>query len=117
QDPNKLFRLAILQQLRFEARYYLTTGRDTQPYGVLGGGAAGYGNEGGISTYGPCLLAAVGLETQLSRRTVVGVALGYRLIEFARFTDSSGAQRGPEKQGALAQLFGIELVLEGRDPL
>ena len=30
QDPNNLYRLAILQQLRAEARYYLDTGRDVQ---------------------------------------------------------------------------------------
>src|SRR5205085_12042020 len=74
QDPNKLYRLATLQQLRFEARYYITTGRDTQPYASFGGGLAIYGNEGGADTVAGVAYLAIGVETQLSRRTVIGVA-------------------------------------------
>ena len=113
QDPNKLLRLAILQQVRAEARYYLISGRDTEPYGVGGLGVAGYGNEWGVDTWGPAGFLGLGIETQITRRTVVGVALAYRLVYFQDFTDTTGAPRA----AGVAQLIGLDLVLEQRDPI
>ena len=40
-------------------------------------------------------------------RTVVGVALAYRLLHFKSFTDSSGASR----EGGVAQFLGLDFVL------
>ena len=114
QDPNRLYRLAVLQQLRGEARYYVGTGKDTQPYGSFGAGVAGYGNEWGVDTFGPNLFVAIGLETQLSRRTVVGIALAYRAMYLTEFTDPI---TGKPRQSGFAQLIGIDVSLEGRDPL
>jgi hypothetical protein len=114
QDPNRLYRLAILQQLRGEARYYIGTGKDTQPYGSFGAGVAGYGNEWGVDTFGPNVFVAIGLETQLSRRTVVGIALAYRAMYMTKFTDPI---TGEARLSGLAQLIGIDVSLEGRDPL
>ena len=91
QDPNKLLRLAILQQVRAEGRYYFVSGRDTEPYLSTGLGLAGYGNEWGVDTWGPAAFLGLGLETQITRRTVVGVALAYRLLYFQRFTDTRGS--------------------------
>lgn len=113
QDPNNLYRLAILQQARFEGRYYLGTGRVTDPYAAFGGGLAGYGNEWGVDTWGPTASAGGGVEFQITRRTVVGLGLAYRLMWFHRFTDTSGADRAP----GIAQLLGLDLVLEQRDPI
>ena len=113
QDPNKLLRLAILQQARAEARYYFVSGRDTEPYLAAGLGIAGYGNEWGVDTWGPAGFLGLGLETQITRRTVVGVALAYRLLYFQQFTDTSGAPRS----AGLAQLIGVDFVLEQRDPI
>lgn len=113
QDPNKLLRLAILQQARAEARYYFVSGRDTEPYFTGGLGVAGYGNEWGVDTWGPAGFAGFGLETQITRRTVVGVALNYRLIYFQQFKDTTGAARNP----GVAQLIGLDFVLEQRDPI
>jgi len=113
QDPNNLLRLAILQQARAEARYYLTTGRAVEPYGTIGLGVAGYGNEWAVNTFGPAGFLGAGLEAQVTRRTVVGVALAYRLLHFKSFTDSSGAAR----DGGVAQFVGLDLVLEQRDPI
>jgi hypothetical protein len=113
QDPNKLLRLAILQQARAEARYYLTTGRDIEPYATLGLGVAGYGNEWAVDTWGPAGFFGVGLEAQLTRRTVVGIALAYRLLHFKSFTDSSGASR----DSGIARFVGLDFVLEQRDPI
>lgn len=112
QDPNKLYRLAILQQARAEIRYYITTGLDTEPYLAFGGGVAGYGNEWGIDTVGPAAFVALGTETQVSRTNVVGAALGYRAVYFAPFTDTSRTSR----DGALAHLVTLDLCLEVLDP-
>lgn len=113
QDPNKLLRLAILQQARAEARYYFSSGRDFEPYGAGGLGVCGYGNEWGIDTWGPAGFLGIGVEGQITRRTVVGIALAYRMLYFQTFTDSSGASR----DAGIAQLVGLDLVLEQRDPI
>ncbi|MFO0678524.1 MAG: hypothetical protein U0169_18455 [Polyangiaceae bacterium] len=111
QDPNKLYRLAILQQFRFEARYYVATGRRIEPYLAAGAGLAGYGNEWAVDTFGPAAHAGAGMEFQLSRTAVVGLALTYRAIVFRGYTDSSRAVR----DAGLAQLVGIDVTLEARD--
>lgn len=113
QDPNKLLRLAILQQARAEARYYFVSGRVTEPYLSAGLGVAGYGNEWGVDTWGPAGFLGLGLETQITRRTVIGVALAYRLLYFQQFTDTTGAPRS----AGVAQLIGLDFVLEQRDPI
>jgi hypothetical protein len=112
QDPNKLYRLALLQQARAEGRYYLMTARVTEPYAVAGVGLSGYGNEWAIDTWGPNASLGAGLEYQITRHTVVGLALAYRLLHFSRFTDTAGSERSP----GFAQLLGLDLVLEQRDP-
>jgi hypothetical protein len=114
QDPASLYRFATLQQLRAETRWYLATGGyDTQPYMTAGVGMAGYGNEWGVDTWGPVVSVGIGFESQLSRRTVVGVALSYRMIGLRSFVDSTGAER----ESGITQLIGIDLSMEERDPL
>jgi hypothetical protein len=113
QDPNKLLRLAILQQARAEARYYFVSGRDAEAGRKVRLGVAGYGNEWGVDTWGPAGFLGLGLETQITRRTVIGVALAYRLLYFQQFTDTTGAPRS----AGLAQLIGLDFVLEQRDPI
>lgn len=113
QDPNKLLRLAILQQARAEGRYYFVSGRLTEPYVSAGLGVAGYGNEWGVDTWGPGAFIGFGVETQLTRRTVVGVALAYRLLYFQQFRDTTGAER----DAGISQLIGVDFVLEQRDPI
>jgi hypothetical protein len=111
QDPNKLYRIALLQQARAEARYYMMTARVTEPYASLGLGVAGYGNEWAIDTWGPAGSIGAGVEYQITRRTVVGLALNYRLLHLSRFRDTAGSDRAP----GIAQLLGLDLVLEQRD--
>ena len=113
QDPNKLLRLAILQQARAEGRYYFVSGRESEPYLTAGVGVAGYGNEWSVDTWGPSGFGGVGVETQLTRRTVVGLALAYRLLYFQEFVDSTGAARN----AGITQLVGLDLVLEQREPI
>ncbi|MBX3192727.1 MAG: hypothetical protein KF819_37435 [Labilithrix sp.] len=113
QDPNKLLRLAILQQVRGEARYYFVSGRVAEPYASAGLGIAGYGNEWGVDTWGPAGFLGVGVEAQVTRTTVVGVGLAYRLLYFQSFNDSSGAVR----DAGVSQLVGLDLLLEHREPI
>ena len=105
--------LSDAQQARFEARKYFPTGRQAEPYVSGGGGVSGYGDEWGIDTYGPGGFLGGGVEIQITRRTVVGLAAAYRLLWFKSFTDTSGAFRA----AGIAQLFGLDLVLEQRDPI
>ena len=53
------------------------TGLDTQPFATAGAGAVAYGNEWSVDTYGPTAFLGIGVESQLSRRTVVGLSLAY----------------------------------------
>jgi len=113
QDPNKLYRIALLQQARAEGRYYFMTARVTEPYLSAGAGVGGYGNEWAIDTWGPLGSIGGGLEYQITRRTVVGLALAYRLLYTSRFTDTAGTSRDP----GIAQLIGLDLVLEQREAI
>lgn len=112
-DSNKLYRLAILQQVRGEGRYYIDTGRDVEPYGMLGLGLAGYGNEWGVDTFGPVASLSLGAEAQLTRRRVIGAALSYRLLYLKGFTDSGRTLR----EAGIASFIGLDIILEARDPL
>ena len=117
-DSSNLLRLAILQQLRGEARYYLDAGNRLTPYAVLGFGGAFYGNEWNVSAGGPTLSAGLGLEFQVTQSTVIGGALGYRAFLLHHWTDSTGQDRADRYLGfGLAHTIGFELTLELRDPL
>jgi len=113
QNPDSLYRLAILQQARAEFRYYLDTGHDVEPMALGGLGVAGYGNEWAIDTGGPLAFLGVGAELQITRRTVVGLALSYRGIYLGPFMDSGGTHR----EGGIASFVSLDLILEARDPL
>lgn len=111
QDPNNLYRLGLLQQARAEGRYYVGTAREAYPYGAVGLGLTGYGNEWAVDTWGPSGSVGLGIEVQIAQRTVVGAALAYRLAYLSAFVDTSGAAR----DGGIAQLMGLDLVLEQRE--
>lgn len=113
QGSNNLYRLGILQELRGESRYYATTGSTTAPYASLSAGLAGYGNEWMLDTWGPLARIGVGLEIEITRRAVMGVALAHKTLALARFQDPSGVDR----PAAIVQVLGLELVLEERRPL
>jgi len=118
QDSSNLLRLAILQQLRVEGRYYADAGNRLTPYGGLGFGAAFYGNEWNASTAGPTLSAGLGLEFQVTQSTVIGGSLNYRAFLLRGWTDSTGQDRADRYLGfGLAHMIGLELTLELREPL
>jgi len=117
-DSSNLLRLAILQQLRAEARYYADQGTRLTPYLAAGAGAALYGSEWGASTGGLLATLGGGLEFQISQSTVVGFAPMYRALLLRKFNDSAGQERANRYFGfGLAHLIGIELVFEVREPL
>lgn len=113
QDPNKLYRLAILQQIRGEARYYIPTLRDVEPYAMGGLGIVGYGDEWGVDSIGLGPSLGAGIEWHATRTTVVGIGLSYRLLRMSGFTDSSRATR-PD---GFVHMIGLEASLEGKEPL
>jgi len=117
-DSSNLMRLAILQQLRAETRYYFDQGNRFTPYATGGVGAALYGNEWGSETGAVVSFLGGGCELQLSRKTVVGAALSYRPFLFRGWTDSAGQRRADRYLGfGLAHVVALSLVLEVRDPL
>ena len=118
QESSNLLRLAILQQLRGEARYYLAENQRLVPYASTAFGGVLYGNEWGSITGGILAFFGVGLEYQVSRTSVVGTAIGYRALVLRRFEDASGLVRSDEVFGfGLTHMVGLELVFEVRDPL
>jgi opacity protein-like surface antigen len=118
QDSSNLIRLAILQQLRAEARYYLREGGRLVPYLGFGVGGALYGNEWGSTTWGLTAFLGAGVEFEVSRTSVVGAAVGYRPLAFHSFRDSAGQSRAEDLFGfGVAHIVGIELVFEVRNPL
>ena len=65
QDPSQLYRLAILQQLRAEGRYYIVTSRATEPYLSASAGAFAYGNAWSVDVWGPMASLGAGVELTL----------------------------------------------------
>jgi hypothetical protein len=113
QDPNKLYRLGILQQGRAELRRYFPTGQTVAPYALVGAGVAAYGNEWSADTWGPVGALGAGLEAQLGNGAAVGVSLAYRPLYLQSFVDSSTLHH----DGGIAHFLGLELALETWDVL
>ena len=117
-ESSNLLRLAILQQLRGEVRYYLDQGTRLTPYGAAGAGLVAFGPEWGMDTGGLVVTAGGGLEFQITQSTVVGCAAMYRALMLRGFTDSAGQHRSDRYFGfGLAHFVGLELVFEVREPL
>jgi hypothetical protein len=110
QDPDKLYRIALLQQARAEVRYYVPTHRVVEPYFSGSLGVIGYGNEWAVDTFGPSGSLGGGLEYQITQSTVVGLGLGYRLAYFTKFVDTAGDAR----DAGVAQMLGLDILLEQR---
>jgi hypothetical protein len=113
QEPNKLYLLGILQQIRGELRNYFPNGSRTTPFVVAAAGVAGYGNEWAVDTWGPSVALGAGLEFQLSGGTLLNLALLYRPIYLGAFVDSSTTSHG----AGFAQFLGLELAIEAQDAL
>lgn len=117
-DSSSVLRLAILQQLRGEMRYYLDSGQRTTPFLMAGLGAHLYGSDWAASTGGPLATLGGGVEFELSETTVVGAAVSYRMLFPRGWSDAAGQRRADGLFGfGLAHLVGLELILEVRDPV
>jgi hypothetical protein len=112
QDPNQLYRLGILQQLRGEGRRYFPTGRETSPFVLLGAGASGYGDEWRVDTWGINATLGGGLEVELGA-AVVAVSMAYRPMYFQGWSDTSGI---PHDAG-VAHFLSLEVSIEAQDQL
>jgi opacity protein-like surface antigen len=117
-NSSNLLRLGIQQRLTAEGRYYFDRGNRLTPYlsGALGG--ALYGNEFAATARGLALGLGVGVEYQISERTVVTLLPTYQPIFFRRFTDAIGQERAEGTLGfGLAHWLAVQVVIEVRDPL
>lgn len=112
QDPNQLYRLGILQQLRAEGRRYFPTGRETSPFVLVGLGASGYGDEWRVDTWGASATVGGGLEVELGA-AVVTVSAAYRPMYFQAWSDTSGI---PHDAG-VAHFLSLEISIEAKDRL
>ncbi|MBP9111966.1 MAG: hypothetical protein KBF88_04115 [Polyangiaceae bacterium] len=112
QETNNLYRLGTLQQLRAEFRYHFDTSYKVMPVMIASGGLFAYGNTWGVDTFGPVASLGVGVEVQVSRRTLLGLQFSYRGLLSSPFVDESGFAR----ERGIVSLLGIEIVVEGRDP-
>jgi hypothetical protein len=112
QDPNQLYRLGILQQLRAEGRRYFPTGRKISPFVLVGAGASGYGDEWQVATWGINLTLGAGLEIELGA-AVVTLSASYRPMYFESWSDTSGI---PHDSG-VAHFLSLEVSIESKDRL
>lgn len=111
QDAANLIKLPILQQLRFEARWYLRQGYRFAPYLMVGGGIGAYGSEWRAETFGPLGTLGIGGEMELTQQVYAGGTLAYRALVLNDWVDSAGQSRG-----GVAHIIGLELTLETRGP-
>jgi opacity protein-like surface antigen len=117
-NSSNLLRLAILQRLTAEGRYYFDRGNRLTPYLLGGLGGAIYGNEWGASSGGAALSFGVGFEYQITERTVVTLLPAYQPVLFRRFTDATGQVRAAGPLGfGLVHWLAVQVVIEVRDPL
>lgn len=118
-NSSNLLRLAILQRLTVDGRYYLDRGNRLTPYVLAGAGAAIYGNEFSATTGGIAISLGIGLEYQISERTVVTLLPTYQPVLFRRFTDTlDGGMLADGPLGfGMAHWLAVQVVIEARDPL
>jgi opacity protein-like surface antigen len=117
-NSSNLLRLAILQRLTVDGRYYFDRGDRLTPYLHAGAGGAIYGNEWGADAGGLALSFGVGLEYQVTAQTVVTLQPTYQPILLRHFSDSTGQRRAEGPLGfGLAHWLALLVMIEARDPL
>jgi opacity protein-like surface antigen len=117
-ESSNLLRLAIMQQLRAEMRYYFDLGTRASPYLGFGLGAVIYGNEWGAETGGAAGMFGPGVELTVTQDLAVGAGLFYRPMLLRAYTDSTGERRAEGLLGfGTTHLLGLELIVELRDPI
>jgi hypothetical protein len=115
---SSLLRLAILQQLRAELRYYFEHGNRTTPFLAGGLGLHFYGSDWTADTWGLVGSLGAGVVFELTPRTTIGCVASYRMLVPRKWTDASGQERADGALGfGLAHLVGLEFTFEVRDPV
>jgi hypothetical protein len=113
QDAHKSITLAILQQMRAEARWFLPIPGVTVPFITAGSGAVGYGGQWALETIGGMAFLGVGLELQLSRTSVMAFILSYRPMLLLTWRDTARQERPT----GILSMVGLEVALEQRVPI
>jgi hypothetical protein len=113
QDAHKSITLAILQQARAEARYFLPFRGVYMPFLTAGTGAVAYGGQFSAETLGGMAFLGVGVELQLSRTAVMAFILSYRPILLLTWQDTARLERPT----GILSMVGLELALEERVPI
>ncbi len=113
QDAHKSITVAILQQMRAEARWYLPFRGVYVPFVTGGTGVVGYGGQFALETIGGMAFLGIGLELQLSRESVMAFIVSYRPIVLLTWEDTARLER---PTGVLS-MVGLELALEQRVPV
>jgi hypothetical protein len=111
QDPDQLYRLGILQQLRAEGRRYFTTGREVTPFFLLGAGVGAYGNEWSVDTWGPTGTLGGGIEVELGGPVLL-VEAAYRPMYFQSWVVSDN-----QLQSGFVHFVGVDIAVEAKDRL
>jgi hypothetical protein len=111
QDPDQLYRLGILQQLRAEGRRYFPTGREVAPFLLLGAGLGAYGNEWSVDTWGPTGTLGAGVEVELGGPVLL-VSAAYRPMYFHSWVVSSN-----DLQSGIVHFVGLDIAVEAKDRL
>ena len=112
-DTQGLMRMGLLQQIHGEFRYLVNLGQQIEPYLTSGVGGVVFGDEWSVDTWGLAGSAGVGIELQLSRTMVVGMAASYRPILFFAWTDHGGQQRNT----GVSHFWGLSFMFEAREAL
>lgn len=110
-ESNKIYRLAMLQQLQFNVRYLAPSGRAVAPWAGGGVAAIGYGESWGFDTGGGSAFLEGGAEIQLSRSSSLRLGAAYRGLVFGGYVDSATQKR----PAAFAQTLGLIVALESHD--
>jgi len=113
QDAHKSITLAILQQVRAEARYFLPIRGVYVPFLTAGTGAVGYGGQWSLETIGGMAFIGVGMELQLSRTAAMAFIVSYRPILLLTWQDTARLERPT----GILSMVGLELALEQRVPI
>lgn len=117
-ESSNLLRLAIMQQLRAEVRYYMDLETRATPYLGFGVGAVIYGNEWGADTGGVTGMLGPGIEFAVTPELSVGAALYYRPMVLRAYEDTADQRRADNLFGfGTTHLVALELIVELRDAL
>jgi hypothetical protein len=111
QDPDQLYRLGILQQLRAEGRRYFSTGREVTPFVLLGAGVGAYGNEWTVDTWGPTGTLGGGIEVSLGGPVLL-VSAAYRPMYFQSWVVADN-----QLETGIVHFVGLDVAVEAKDRL